>query len=60
MQISHINEIELMLLIHGLRSIHVSDIEAERKKLTIQLETELSTRFGTMVGVAQDQERVKD
>lgn len=59
MQIQNCNQDELMLLIHGLRSIFVADKEAIRHRLTIQLETELSTRYGKMVGTEQEQERNK-
>lgn len=57
MQISQCTEKELALLIHGLRAIHVADSEDVRRKLAIQLETELATRYGRMVGTANDQER---
>jgi hypothetical protein len=57
MQISQATKQELMLLIHGLRSIHVADSEDVRSKLAIQLETELSTRYGVMVGTDAEQER---
>jgi len=57
MQISQVTKQELMLLIGGLRSIYVADSETIRKKLAIQLENELSTRYGVMVGTAQEQER---
>ena len=46
MQISRVTQKELMLLIHGLKAIHVSDSEDVRKKLQEQLENELSTRYG--------------
>ncbi len=58
MQISQVKQKELMLLITGLRSIHISDSEPERLKLARQLESELSARFGVMVGGPKDQERV--
>jgi len=57
MQISQVTAKELMLLIHGLRSVHVADSEKVRKKLAIQLENELSTRYGKMVGNVEEQER---
>lgn len=57
MQITTATKTELMLLIHGLRSIHVSDKEIERHELAVQLENELSTRYGVMLGVTSDQER---
>jgi hypothetical protein len=57
MQISQATQQELMLLIHGLRSVFVADSEDIRKKLAIQLETELSTRYGVMVGTDDEQER---
>lgn len=57
MQISQTTETELSLLITGLRAIHVADAEVTRKKLAIQLENELSTRYGKMIGNADDQER---
>lgn len=46
-----------MLLINGLRSTHVANLEPLRRRLAIQLETELNTRYGVMVGQAGDQER---
>ena len=46
-----------MLLIHGLRSFHVVDMERDRLKLAVQLEIELSTRYGVMVGTEEEQER---
>lgn len=57
MQISQIKQDELMLLIHGLRSIHVSDKETIRHRLAVQLENELSTRYSMMVGTSEEQER---
>jgi hypothetical protein len=57
MQISQATKDELSLLIHGLRAVHVSDMEPIRKKLAVQLETELSTRFGVAVGSPKEQER---
>lgn len=57
MQISQVSKVELCLLITGLRAIHVSDSEDVRSKLAIQLENELSTRFGIMVGTDDEQER---
>lgn len=57
MQISRATEKELSLLITGLRAIHIADSEAERKQLAIQLETELTTRYGKMVGNSDEQER---
>jgi hypothetical protein len=57
MQISRITKTELALLIAGLRCIHVSDAEATRKKLALQLENEMATRFGVMVGSENEQER---
>jgi hypothetical protein len=57
MQISQAKQKELMLLIHGLRAIYISDSETERHALAVQLETELATRFGVMVGNPEDQER---
>lgn len=59
MQISTATKDELSLLIHGLRSIYVADTEQLRSKLAVQLETELSTRYGVMVGEPTDQERNK-
>lgn len=59
MQISQVKQAELQLLIHGLRSVHVSDMEEIRHKLCVQLETELATRFGVMVGTDAEQERNK-
>jgi len=60
MQISQASKKELMLLIHGLRAIHVADSEDVRSKLAIQLETELATRYGVMVGTEDEQERSHD
>jgi len=57
MQIQHVTETELGLLITGIRAIHVMDCEPTRRKLAIQLETELSSRFGTCIGKPEDQER---
>jgi hypothetical protein len=57
MQISKVTEIELALLIHGLRAVYVADLERERRKLAIQLENELETRFGKTLGSAGEQER---
>lgn len=57
MQIQTATEKELALLITGLRSIHIADSEVERKKLAIQLETEMATRYGRMVGQVSEQER---
>jgi hypothetical protein len=57
MQISSVKEVELGLLITGLRAIHVADQELTKHKLLIQLETELATRFGRMIGTASEQER---
>lgn len=60
MQISQVSKTELMLLIAGLRAIHIADSINERRKLVIQLENELSTRYGVMVGTAQEQERYQE
>jgi hypothetical protein len=49
MQISKATKSELALLIHGLRSIYVEDLEDKRKKLLIQLQNELLTRFSVRV-----------
>lgn len=57
MQISQVNETELSLLITGLRSIYIADVEPVRLKLAQQLENELSTRYGKMIGAAGEQER---
>lgn len=57
MQISQVKREELMLLVHALRSVHVSDMEDTRHKLVVQLEIELTTRFGVQVGTDADQER---
>ena len=57
MQIQSASMKELMLLIAGLRAIHISDSVKEKHKLLIQLETELSTRYGVMVGTDAEQER---
>lgn len=57
MQISQVTVVELGLLIMGLRAIHVADSEAIRHRLAKQLKQELSTRFGTMVGTVDEQER---
>lgn len=57
MQIQQVKQKELMLLIAGLRAIHIADSEPERFKLAIQLENELATRFGMMVGTVEEQER---
>lgn len=46
MQIQQAKKEELMLLIHGLKSFHVTDMEELRAKLQKQLEQELSTRYG--------------
>ena len=59
MQISQATENELGLLITGLRAIHVSDQAELRLRLAAQLETELATRYGTMIGSAAEQERNK-
>ena len=59
MQISQVTEKELGLLITGLRAIHVADSEDARSRLAIQLEVELTTRFGKRVGAADEQERNK-
>jgi hypothetical protein len=56
-QISQITRTELSLLIAGLRAIHVADSEDVRRKLAIQLENELSTRYSLMVGSWSEQER---
>lgn len=57
MQIGKVTEKELGLLITGLRSIIIADSEPERRKLAIQLETELSTRYGKAIGGPSEQER---
>lgn len=57
MQISQVNQKELMLLIAGLRAIHIADSMLAKRKLLIQLEQELSTRYGVMVGTVEEQER---
>lgn len=57
MQIQTATEKELALLITGLRAIHVADSEVTRRRLALQLETELATRFGKMVGSWNEQER---
>lgn len=57
MQISRCTETELGLLITGLRAIYVDDVEETRKRLAIQLESELQTRYGKMIGTADMQER---
>lgn len=49
MQIQSVKKEELMLLIHGLRAVHVSDSEETRAKLQKQLEQELSTRYGMVL-----------
>lgn len=59
MQISQVTEKELCLLITGLRAIYIANSEPVRSKLAIQLETELSTRYGIMVGTNEEQERSK-
>lgn len=46
MQIQQIKKEELMLLIHGLKSVYVDDLEHVRQALLKQLEQELSTRYG--------------
>jgi hypothetical protein len=57
MQISQVTEKELALLITGLRAIHIADSEDVRRKLALQLENEMATRFSMMVGSWSDQER---
>lgn len=57
MQISQIKQVELALLITGLRAIHVSNSAKEKRTLLIQLENEMSTRFGMMIGKVEEQER---
>jgi hypothetical protein len=57
MQIQTVTEKELALIIHGLRAICVTDSESVRRKLAIQLENEMSQRFGKMVGSWSEQER---
>jgi hypothetical protein len=57
MQIQTVTQKELALLIHGLRSIHVADSEDVRRKLALQLENEMATRFSMMVGSWSEQER---
>jgi len=57
MQIQQATKTELMLLITGLRAILIADSVKEKHKLLIQLETELSTRYGVMVGTDAEQER---
>lgn len=52
MQIQQVKKEELMLLIHGLRSFYVADSETLRAKLQIQLEQELSTRYGVKLADA--------
>ena len=52
MQISKTSKEELMLLIHGLRSIHVSDMEGVRARLQKQLEDELFTRYAVSLVAA--------
>jgi hypothetical protein len=48
MQIQTVTQDELGLLINGLRTFHITDsrLYALKKKLTRQLESELSKRFG--------------
>ena len=60
MQIQQVNQIELGLLIAGIRSIYIADCEPARLKLAIQLENEMSTRFDMMVGTLDEQERNKE
>lgn len=57
MQIQQITETELGLLITGLRAIYVADVESVRRKLAIQLENEMSTRFNKRIGKPDEQER---
>lgn len=57
MQISQVNANELGLLITGLRSIHIANQAELLSRLKIQLEQELSTRFGMMIGTPAEQER---
>lgn len=57
MQINHHKKEELILLITGLRLIYIANLEPLRKKLAIQLETELFTHYGVMVGSDSEQER---
>lgn len=57
MQIQSVKREELMLLITGLRAIHVADQEPLRRALALQLENDLSTRYGVMVGTDAEQER---
>ena len=54
MHIKNVSKEELGLLILGLRAISVIDQEELHTKLLIQLENELSTRFG--MKLAQQQE----
>lgn len=57
MQIQTATKTELMLLVHAIRSVYVADVEDTRKKLAVQLETELASRYGVMVGTDAEQER---
>lgn len=59
MQISQVKERELGMLISGLRAIGFSDPEhsADHSRLLVQLETELSTRYGMAIGTPAEQER---
>ena len=45
MQIKAATKDELALLIHGLRSVHVHDMQETQKKLLRQLENELTSRY---------------
>lgn len=57
MQIQTVTADELGLLITGLRSVHIVDQAVLMSRLKIQLETELSTRYGMMIGTVDEQER---
>lgn len=46
MQIQSAKYEELGLIIFGLRSIYIADLESIRRRLLEQMENELSTRYG--------------
>ena len=57
MQIQTATKEELSLLITGLRSVIVVDQRGLQIRLMKQLENELSTRYGVMVGTDKEQAR---
>jgi hypothetical protein len=57
MQVQQATAEELGLLIAGLRAIYIADQVTLQRRLLVQLETELSTRYGKRIGSSEEQAR---